>query len=259
MSSADRGGMTSAEEEHLPGGNVGGAVRVGETVRRPTGPWTPAVHVLLDHLATRVPHVPRVLGFDDLGREVLAYLRGHVVDIDTEMLTSGQITSVVRWTRAFHDAVVGFAHPGPWRYFPMPCPTLVGHNDIAPYNVCFDGDELAGVFDWDMSGPTTPLFELAFIAWNCVPLWRDTGAEPAARRLTLIAAAYGGPTARQILHAVPRRIQIMLDGIPAAAAAGDRGMANLLAVGEPERSRASLAGLVQRMPAIDRALGGTMS
>src|SRR4051794_15572276 len=36
----------------LPGGNVGGAVRVGGTVRRPTGPWTPAVHRLLGHLAS---------------------------------------------------------------------------------------------------------------------------------------------------------------------------------------------------------------
>ena len=30
-------------EEWLPGGGVGGAVRVGDTVRRATGPWTPAV------------------------------------------------------------------------------------------------------------------------------------------------------------------------------------------------------------------------
>jgi Ser/Thr protein kinase RdoA (MazF antagonist) len=31
----------------------------------------------------------------------------------------------------------------------MPQASLIGHNDIAPYNVCFDGDEVAGVFDWD--------------------------------------------------------------------------------------------------------------
>jgi aminoglycoside phosphotransferase (APT) family kinase protein len=38
-------------EERLEGGNVGGAVRAGATVRRPAGPWTPAVHALLAHLA----------------------------------------------------------------------------------------------------------------------------------------------------------------------------------------------------------------
>src|SRR3982751_5782347 len=111
-------------------GNVGGAVRIGATVRRPTGPWTPAVHALLDHLAPRLPHVPRVHGFDHRGREVLTYLPGTVVEVPTP----GQIVSLVRWTRAFHAAVADFAHPGPWRYFPVPDATLIGHNDIAPYN-----------------------------------------------------------------------------------------------------------------------------
>jgi hypothetical protein len=241
------------DEERLVG-NVGGAVRVGDTVRRATGPWTPAVHALLGYLATRVPHVPRVLGIDDQDREVLSYLPGRVVDIDTESLTPGQIVSIVDWTRTFHAAVASFEHPGPWRYVALPEPTLIGHNDIAPYNACFDGDEVVGVFDWDMSGPTTPLFELAFIAWNCVPLWRDIGPDPAAERLALIAETYGGFSPREILHAVPRRIGVVLDGIPVAAAAGDAGMANLMTAGEPERSRASLRDLITRIPAIDRAL-----
>jgi hypothetical protein len=35
----------------LAGGNMsGGVVRVGDTVRRPAGPWTPAVRALLTHL-----------------------------------------------------------------------------------------------------------------------------------------------------------------------------------------------------------------
>ena len=63
---------TASGEERLPGGHVGGAVRVGGTVRRPAGPWTPAVHALLAHLAPRLPGVPEVLGFDDRGREVLS-------------------------------------------------------------------------------------------------------------------------------------------------------------------------------------------
>ncbi len=246
--------MESPEEEALAG-NVGGAVRIGDTVHRPTGPWTPAVHALLEHVGTRVPHVPRVRGFDAAGREVLSFLPGRVVDIDTELLTPGQIVALVTWTRTFHEAVADFAHDGPWRFFPVAEPTTTGHNDIAPYNACFDGDDLVGVFDWDFAGPTTPLLELAFIAWNCVPLWRDIGTGAAAARLELVAATYGGPTARQILDAVPGRIQLMLDGIPAAAAAGDTGMAHLMTVGEPERSRASLAGLLVRMASIAAALG----
>lgn len=242
------------EEIHLAG-NVGGAGRVGDTVHRGTGPWTSAVHALLGYLADRVPRIPRVLGYDERGREVLSYLPGRVIADEHETLSTGQIISVVRWTRAFHEAVTGFSHPGPWRYCPFPDAALIGHNDIAPYNVCFAGDDVAGVFDWDMAGPTTPLLELAFIAWNCVPLWRDTRAETAAGRLRVIAAAYGGPDARQILHAVPGRIQALLEWIPAAAAAGDAGMAHLMTVGEPDRSDRALAGLIGRIPAIDRQLG----
>lgn len=229
-------------------GNVGGVIKIGETVRRPVGAWTPAVHALLNHLAPRLPHVPRVHGFDEEGREVLDFLPGRVMQPDSESLSDAQIVSLVTWTRAFHVAVADFDHPGPWRYFSVPHPTLIGHNDIAPYNACFQDDQLVGVFDWDLAGPTTPLNELAFIAWNCVPLWRDVGEVRAVRRLGLIAETYGGFSARQVLMAVPSRIQLMIDGIAAFAAAGDPGMANLVAGGEPQRDRAALAGLMDRIP-----------
>lgn len=235
------------DETWLPG-NVGGAWHVGHTVRRVTGPWTPAVHALLAHLAERgVPHVPRALGFDERGREILTFLPGRVVDVDTETLTEAQLESLVSWTRGFHDAVAGFDHQGPWRYARTPEPTLIGHNDIAPYNACFDGDELAGVFDWDLAGPTTPVMELAFVAWNCVPLWRDAGDDTSLERVALICSAYGGVSPRDVLDAVPARIQLMLDWIPGAAAAGDEGMRRLMTQGEPQRSQRALDDLVPRL------------
>ena len=249
--------MAASSDSHeikLSGGNVGGAVRVGNTVRRQQGPWTPAVHALLNYLHGRVPAIPQVLGTDDQGREILSYLPGRVIDADTERLSDEQIVSLVRWTLGFHQAIAGFTHPGPWRFFPVTQPSLICHNDIAPYNACFAGDEVTGVFDWDLAGPSTPLFELAFIAWNCVPLWRDIGPDNAAQRLGLIALAYGEFTASQILHAVPDRIHRMLEWIPVAAAAGDDGMANVMRAGEPGRSAAALAGLVSRIPAMDRLL-----
>ncbi len=116
--------MGDGDREVRLAGNIGGAVRVGDTVHRPTGPWTAAVHALLGYLAPRVPDIPRVLGRDEQGREVLSYLPGRVVDMDTETLSAGQIVSVARWTRGFHDAVAGFCHPGPWRYVPVPGSTL---------------------------------------------------------------------------------------------------------------------------------------
>lgn len=85
-----------AEELRLPGGNVGGAVRVRDTVRRPTGPWTPAVHALLRHLDGRIEGVPRVLGYDEHGREALSYLPGEVVDIDSAVTTTSRQTTNAR-------------------------------------------------------------------------------------------------------------------------------------------------------------------
>jgi hypothetical protein len=52
-------------------------VRVGDTVRRPLHPWTPAVHALLRHLeALEFPYSPRVLGIDGEGGEILTFLDG---------------------------------------------------------------------------------------------------------------------------------------------------------------------------------------
>ena len=242
----DAGGGETEQPTWLAG-NVGGAWRIGGTVHRTTGPWTAAVHALLGFLASRLEHTPRVLGFDEQGREILTFLPGQVVDVDTELLTPGQIDSLVSWTRSFHEVVAGFGHPGPWRYPRVPQASLIGHNDIAPYNVCFDGDDVAGVFDWDMAGPTTPLMELAFIAWNCVPLWRDLGDQASAERIRRICSAYGGIHPAQIADVVPRRIQMMLDWIPLGAAAGDAGLRRLMSQGEPERSQTALNELIPRL------------
>ncbi len=129
----------------------------------------------------------------------------------------------------------------------MPHPTLIGHNDLAPYNVCFDGDKLVGVFDWDLAGPSNPLMELAFIAWNCVPLWRDLGEAMTLLRLRQICSAYGDVAPTELVDAVPIRIQTMLDWIPRGAAAGDTGLRHLMTQGEPARSQKALDELVPRL------------
>lgn len=132
----------------------------------------------------------------------------------------------------------------------MPKASLIGLNDIAPYNVCFDGDDVAGVFDWDLAGPTTPLMELAFIAWNCVPLWRDIGDDACAERIGRIRSAYGGVHPTEVVDVAPRRIQMMLDWIPRGAAAGDAGLRRLMSQGEPKRSQEALNDLVPRLQRI---------
>ena len=241
--------------EPLPGGNVGGAVRVGDTVRRQVGPWTPAVHALLGHLrAAGLRAVPRVHGFDSRGREVLDYLPGEVVDVDTEMLDEDRLADLGRFTRELHDAAAGFAHPGPWRFESSRPHPIVLHNDLGAYNVAFDADRVSGVFDWDVAGPGPVLFELAHIAWVNVPLFRPVAPEVVVQRLRVLAAAYGGPTAAEILGAVPDRVRSVVTGLQAGIDVGDRSLDRLVAIGEPARTARQLDEHLTRVPALEAAL-----
>ena len=55
--------------------NAGLVSRVGDTVRRPWRPTSPATHALLDHLErVGFDGAPRFLGVDDRGREILSYI-----------------------------------------------------------------------------------------------------------------------------------------------------------------------------------------
>ena len=246
--------------ECLVGGNVGGAVRIGMTVRRPTGPWTPAVHSLLEHLrAAGVFDVPRVLGPDERGREVLSWLPGRVVDVDTEHITDDFLVDGMRWLRRYHQAVRGFRPQGVvrWRNHEraLADDEVVCHHDFAPYNVAEQDDRVVGVFDWDMAGPGTPMEDVAFAAWNFVPLWRDLGPVETARRLRLLCDAYGGMGPVEVLPMVVTRITAATDRIRVGQKAGDPGMLNLARVGEPDRTLRALRDLRGRAPAILAALG----
>ncbi|MCO5245272.1 MAG: hypothetical protein M9927_15865 [Anaerolineae bacterium] len=46
-------GLSMNSGEALPGGNMSGVWRIGDTVRREAGPWTPQVHRLLEHLRSQ--------------------------------------------------------------------------------------------------------------------------------------------------------------------------------------------------------------
>src|SRR5215212_1013457 len=113
-----------AEAEHLLAGTVSTVVRIGDTVRRSTGPWTPAVHALLRHLEeVGFDGAPRVLGIDEQGREVLTYLFGDVPRrASPEIMTDGVLVELGRLLRRYHDAVAGFELPSgvTWHHAEVP-------------------------------------------------------------------------------------------------------------------------------------------
>ncbi len=243
----------------LTGGNVGGAVRVGHTVRRPAGPWTPAVHALLDHLAVRgLDGVPTALGIDVRGREVVSYLPGQVSDPGVGRVPDEQVEEMMRWLRRYHDAVADFAPPAGavWRNVsaPMRPGQIICHNDVAPYNVVREEGRFVGVIDWDMAGPGHRVEDLAFAAWNGVPLHDDQPTEESLRRLLLLVDAYGWSDPAGVVDAVVPRITSMVEHMRSAQRRGDAGMARLAATGEAERATQTLNALQARLPALHAAL-----
>jgi hypothetical protein len=249
--------MNDLTEVALPGGNVGGVVRVADTVRRPTGPWTPAVHGLLAHLAeSGLPGVPRVLGFDDRHREILEFLPGESYG---EEVPDDVLAAAMRWLREYHRVVASYRPEGvvQWRTSRgvLGPDDIICMHDFGYYNWIGSEDGFSGVIDWDMAGPGVPLDDIAFTAWNTVPLAMPIAPEYAAARVTLMADAYGGGvTPLDILHGAPIRAQRSARVIRAGQQAGDPGMLNLAKVGEPERSERRSLELIERIPDIAKYL-----
>lgn len=198
------------------------------------------------------------LGVDGNGREILSYLPGRSVDVDTETVSDALLVDAVRWLCRFHDAVRSYRPAGPVRWrngtHSLRDDQIVCHHDPGAYNWIVDGDRLVGVIDWDMTGPGRPLDDLAFMSWTAVPLFRPRPAAGVARRLRLMAETYGGIEPLALLAHVETRMVSATNRIEAGQRRGDPGMLNLASIGEPARTRASIADLRGRRPAIKAAL-----
>jgi hypothetical protein len=210
-------------------------VRLGDTVRRPTQPWTPAVHALLRHLEDiGFPYSPRVLGIDQEGREILTYLDGesgpqswaNVVD-DAGLMT------FARLLRHYHDAVAGFRPPDQLRWFTAETGArddeLICHGDFGPWNVVWGGERPVGILDWDYARPANRLHDVAYALEYVAPFRDDAEClrwlrypEPPDRRhrLELFAATYGLTSTSGLVDAV---IDVQRDGIEQVSRLADAG------------------------------------
>lgn len=197
--------MTGKRDEvPLVGGytNAGLVVRVGDTVRRPQRPTSPATHAILEHLErVGFDGAPRFLGVDARNREILSYLKGQAVlpPYPAWSMTEEALVSVARLMRRYHDAMASFdpsAHrwsdqvPEPFRA------RLVTHNDPNLDNVIFSAGHAVGLIDFDLASPGSRVWDVACAARLWTPL-RDEPDVPAALRghtlvrLRLFVDAYG--------------------------------------------------------------------
>ncbi len=164
-----------AGQEEVVLGNVATSqvVRVGDTVRRPVGRSTVAVHGLLCHLKDAgFDGAPRVLGFDEQGREVLT----HLPHEPAWPYAEEALVATARLVRRLHEASAGFSAPADAEWArPQPPPAVhrVGHNDLHPGNTVYADGLPYAFIDWELSGPAQPLYDLAWAAINFVPLRPD--------------------------------------------------------------------------------------
>jgi hypothetical protein len=248
----------------LRGGNVSsGVVRVGDTVRRPAGPWTPAVHALLGHLhAVGFRGAPRPLGLDERGREVLEFIPGAVVWPDHVRLLDhdDDLRAVARLIREFHDAVASFRPPpgAHWQHLiPAEGSDMIAHHDLAPWNLVI-GEHRWAFIDWDTAAPGSWLWDLAYAMHGFVPLSANPGYRrgSASRRVRLLADEYGlTPAQRELLvPMLARRTRAMHEFLARQAAVGAEPWAALWREGHGAAWRADADYISQREDTWRRAL-----
>ena len=179
-------------EEILLGGGAltAGVVRIGDTVRRPSGASTPRVQDLLLHLERAgFGAAPRWLGIDEDGREILSWIEGDTFTErgrlhpyigeppDRVIFSNEQIAASMRLLRRFHDTFDA---------------QVTCHGDYGPWNLVWRDGLPAAIIDFDNAYPGDPADDVAyalrmFVSYGLAPF------EPGdfVKRTEVALAAYG--------------------------------------------------------------------
>ncbi len=154
-------------------------IRIGDTVHRPVGWWTPAVHGLLKYLeSTGFKYSPRVLGFDEDGREVLSFIDGESgKDSWAKVISDNGLRKYAKLLRGYHEAVADFRPPtnSMWGYGQanLKSNEIICHGDFGPWNTVWQGEEPVGIIDWDFVLPAKPRFDVLYGLEYAVPFRND--------------------------------------------------------------------------------------
>lgn len=246
--------LPEPEEVPLPGGiaNRGLVVRVGNTVRRPQRPTSPATQALLGHLAqVGFDGAPRFLGIDDRGREVLSFVPGHAITwpYPAWALTEAALHSVAALLGRYHQAVASF-DPAPYEWPARPPEpfrgALVSHNDPNLDNIVFRDERAVALIDFDLASPGSRLWDVAIAARLWSPLRShadilDDRLGSSLRRFAVFARACGvRPEEHDLLvEAVRQSHSWVYEIVRAGGENGGRGYADYWASGGAERAERS--------------------
>ncbi|WP_214795446.1 MULTISPECIES: aminoglycoside phosphotransferase family protein [unclassified Exiguobacterium] len=206
------------QEERLSGGNVSTVYKKGNYVYRTQKDGSSNIHRLLRHLEAKgISEVPRFVGIDEQGREILTYLNGETADypLKSYMWSDEAIQGAARLMRRLHDASSDFEWSAEWVPIdntPQPL-EVICHNDFAVYNTIFYEGKVSGIIDFDLAAPGPRAWDIVYALYTFVPLSRRHQAESGEaiyydavrdnetykKRVSLFLKAYGWDDAKEDL------------------------------------------------------------
>jgi Ser/Thr protein kinase RdoA (MazF antagonist) len=198
----------SGKEVALKGGMAtSGVVRVGDTVRRPVKETSPFVHDVLRHLELRAfDHVPRFLGIDEKGREILTHISG-TVSQQVGGFEKEQWRAAARLLKLFHDATMDSELKGECE--------VICHGDPSPGNYVLRGGMPFALIDFDGAHPGKREEDVGYAAW----MWLHIGnskvtPEEQASNLVDFMTAYDAAATWNPLKAVLEAQKVCVARIP---------------------------------------------
>ena len=213
-------------DEKILGGTMNQVVKIGDTVRRQIK-GNPMLHSYLQYLdKAGMTGVPRFLGIDEQGREILTYVPGKTAESDDLfshpcLHSDHAICEMARFMRRLHDVSAGFlpaAINGGWINPQLPGVTYetICHGDAAIWNFSLVNDEITGMFDFDQACPGTRVWDLTLTLFSAVlPSCYDYNpvkhTDDTRRRIKLFFDTYGIDCPVDIIVQTADRIQIWCD------------------------------------------------
>ncbi len=279
--------MTPPDHPEAPllGGDVtGGIVRIGDTVRRPRGPWSDSVASYLLHLEqVGFRASPRFLGVDEQGRDVLEFVPGEVPSqpvVEAWAATEEVLRAIAVLLKGLHEASASFAPPAESCWFgddlsvdlpvelpPAPPPDIVSHFDVTPQNVVFHSGLPVALIDFDLTRPGTRLQDVINTAMWWVPLFPPDDRDAAMvvgdvpSRLAIFVNSYGlsADERTAFLDVAAEGATRTWHRMRANAEHRGGGWARMWNEGVGDRILRRRAWLLENQPILDRALRSTSS
>ena len=209
-------------EEELNYGFVSSPVKIGNTVHRQAGAWTPTIHSLLGFLRAKgFTYSPAVLGVDEKAREILEFLPGKAATRPwpSQLLEDEGLVQAAIMLKYYHAIVKDFQPPdnAEWRIgkVKMESGQIICHGDLGPWNMLWQDGILTGLIDWDFAEPGKAITDLAQMAYYFAPFRGESGWQEAGfaerpdfrHRLDVLCKNYGRFTADEVLTEIALWLQ----------------------------------------------------